>query len=188
MNYLQPTLYEASVTDIDQSSLERSMPGLGGIMFDLDKTLVGQHEATLPEAHLEALITLNGLGLKLGIISNASSQARTDRVLELSDSLSDAIGDEVVAVTSRMVGGKKKPLSPIFDLMSQVADIPNERLCYVGDQIFKDILGANRAGYGGTVLVAPYGQGDDPRVKYLQRPLEAAVRPFLGLPLLTKNF
>lgn len=67
-------------------------------------------------------------------------------------------------------------------------DIPNNRLCHIGDQLLKDIWGANRAGYAGSVLVAPYGEGDDPAVKYLQRPFEATVRPFVGLPFRPKNF
>lgn len=87
-----------------------------------------------------------------------------------------------------MARGKKKPFKPVFKIMSEVMSIPPQNLCYVGDQLLKDVFGANRSGFGGSILVSPYGKGDDPRVKYLQRPLEALIRPVIGLSFLSKNF
>jgi HAD superfamily phosphatase (TIGR01668 family) len=188
MSNLRPTISVASVTEITPSVLSEVLPHVGGVVFDLDKTLVGQHEENIPQRHLDALLALRSAGLALGIISNASSETRTHRVQMMASSIGDVIGTQLTVVTSRMVGGKKKPLRPVFDQLSSNIGIANNRLCYVGDQLLKDILGANRAEYAGTVLVAPYGHGDDPRVKYLQRPIEALIRPLVGVPLFTKNF
>lgn len=185
---LRPTYYVKSVAEMNPSEYLQYMPGLQGMAFDLDKTLVGQHEETLPSSHIDTLAAIGELGLRVGLISNAASAERTERVKAMADYMSEIVGSEVVAVTSRMVSGKKKPLRPVFDEFSRRSEILNEHLLFVGDQIFKDILGANRAGYAGTVLVAPYGHGDDWRVKFFQRPVEAAIRPLLGVPFLTKNF
>ena len=81
-----------------------------------------------------------------------------------------------------------KPNRALFDNTAAELGIAAARICHGGGQILKDIYGAHRAGYGGTVLVAPYGEGDHPGVRYLQRPLEALLRPALGLPFLTRDF
>jgi hypothetical protein len=42
---------------------------------------------------------------------------------------------------------------------------------------------------GGALLVARYGEGDDWRVRYLQRPtIEVVARLAMGLPLLQRNY
>lgn len=191
MSNLRPSHCVASVAllnPIDSEHFRDVFAQFDGVTWDLDKTLVGQHEDTLPPAHSEVMLALNALGKRQGLISNASSEHRTSRVLRIADGLSNLLGREIAVVTSRMVGGKKKPLRPAFDKMANNLGLENEQLCHVGDQLLKDVLGANRAGYGGSVLVAPYGLGDDPGVKYLQRPVEALLRPALGLPLLSKDF
>ena len=188
MSNLRPLETVRSVAEICIEDLIVEVPLLAAIAFDLDKTLVGQHETEIPDQHIEALIMMSGLGLHLGLISNAASQQRTERVLGFAETITSLTGRKTVAVTSRMVGGKKKPLTPVFNQFSAETGIDKHRIIYVGDQLFKDVLGANRAGYAGGILVAPYGQGDDPRVKYLQRPLEALVRPLVGAPLSTKHF
>ena len=184
---LRPTQCLASVAELNLQRLASEVPSLNGITWDLDKTLVGQHESVVPEAHLEVMQMISKYGYKQGIISNAGSHERTDRVNTIAKNIGHAIGSKIYVVTSLMVGGKRKPLRPPYDEMSRLMDVPNKHLCHIGDQLLKDIFGANRSGYAGSVLVAPYGEGDDLGVKYLQRPLEAAIRPFLGLPLLSKN-
>ncbi|HUD06505.1 MAG TPA: HAD hydrolase-like protein [Candidatus Saccharimonadales bacterium] len=188
MASLRPTLCFESVGVLDIEVLQQEIPGLEGVVYDLDKTLTHQHGEGMPNAHLDVIGAINELGLVQGIISNAASEEREERVRVFAKGIGAHIGAEVEVVTSRMVGGKKKPLRPVFDKMSELLDIPNEHLCYIGDQLLKDVLGANRAGYGGSVLVAPYGEGDDPRVRFLQRPVEAVIRPFIGLPFLADNF
>jgi HAD superfamily phosphatase (TIGR01668 family) len=176
-----------SVAELTPDLIERHMPEVEGVTFDLDNTLLGQNEYAFSAENVDALITLNAIGYRLGFLSNAQSRGRTNRVHIMAASLSGVI-EEITVVTPSMVEGKKKPFRPIFDKMSEEIGIESEKLCHVGDQLLKDVLGANRAGYGGSVLVAPYGRGDDLLVGLLQRPLEAALRPFLGLPFLTRDF
>lgn len=95
---------------------------------------------------------------------------------------------EVVVSTSFKLSAPGKPNRALFDNTAAELGIAASKICHGGDQILKDIYGANRAGYGGTVLVAPYGKGDHPGVQLVQRPMEALIRPALGLPFLTRNF
>jgi len=188
MSDLKPTLCIGSVAELQPDLLLGQVPGLSAITFDLDKTLTGQHEWSIPYVNIEALIAIDALGLRIGIISNANSRSRTSRVHILADTASGYLDEPIEVVTSLEVGGKKKPLRQPFDKMAEKLAIRNNEMCHVGDQLLKDVLGANRADCGGSVLVRPFGRGDDPRVKYLQRPIEAAIRPLLGLPFLVKNF
>lgn len=187
MSSYKPSMHLGSVAEIDPVLVSTLYPELQAVAFDIDKTLLGQHEAIIPERNMEALLALSSLGLRIGIISNAVTQEREDRVIKLSFDIGYSIGAKVEYVTAFMVGGQRKPARPIFDELSNRFKIPNREICYVGDQLFKDIHGANKAGYGATILVAPYGEGDHPGVKYLQRPAESLVRPFVGLPFLARN-
>lgn len=82
-------------------------------------------------------------------------------------------------VTSRMASKRNHNIH-----IDKTADIRSKTKEYVtlATSFFKDVLGANRSEYGTSVLVAPYGNGDDRLVRYLQRPLEAAIRPAIGSP------
>lgn len=181
---LRPTLVVPGLATIDTEEFLGSLPtDTGGVTWDLDKTLVGQHEEVVPEAHVELLRAVALVGLRQAIVSNANSPQRALRVAAIGDGLSRATGAPMHIVTSSMVSGQRKPKRPIFDEAGRRMRLPNTRIVHVGDQLFKDVLGANRAGYGATVLVPPYGEGDDPRVRFVQRPLERLVRrTLLGLP------
>jgi HAD superfamily phosphatase (TIGR01668 family) len=191
MDMLQPSMCVKSVADLNpelHDDVADKLRGFSGVTWDLDRTLAGHYEEALPREHLAVLIAIKGLGLRQGIISNANRESRDSRVQAIANAMSKAVGDEIFVVTSRMVGGKRKPSRPVFDAMADCMSVSSDRLCHIGDQLLKDVLGANHAGYGGSILVAPYGSGDDWRVKYLQRPVEVVIRPFIGLPLLTRNF
>jgi len=189
MPNLSPTVVAGPLAEYDAATFRGLLPpDIDGVVWDLDKTVVGQDDDWMPQEHINLLKGLADLNLVQGFGSNAKTAERTARVLNIAHRLSSVIGSEIIAVTSRMVDGKKKPLRPIFDLAALKLGIEPEHLCFVGDQLFKDIAGGNNAGYGATVLVPPFGKGDDPRVRYVQRPLETVVRPWVGAPLRTKNF
>jgi HAD superfamily phosphatase (TIGR01668 family) len=187
MSNLKPSLYLRSVADLNPDILKTLCPDIEGAMFDLDRTVVGHHDKFITAGHLAMFISLSEAGLELGFISNAG-QKRANRVQQMADAVSDATGNNTHVVTSHMVNGMRKPLQDPFEKMTEVSGIPRDKLCYVGDQIMKDVLGANRAGYAGSILVAPYGTGDNLAVRLIQRPIEAAIRPLLGMPLLTRDF
>ncbi len=188
MSNLRPNIVVGSVTQLNPEVLIEKHPGVIGIAFDMDKTLTGQHDLTIPDAHLETLQALSEANYELGIISNARDVARTGRVRQIADYASKAIGRELHVVTSVELHGVSKPATLPFTTMSRKMRLDPSQTGYVGDQLFKDILGANRSNYGLSILVTPFGEGDNPGVKYLQRPVESLARVGLGLPFRTKNF
>jgi HAD superfamily phosphatase (TIGR01668 family) len=185
---LRPSLYVGSVAEITPDRLEAAVPGAEGVIFDLDNTLADHHVYTVSDDKIQALLALHGAGKQFGIISNAGTQELSDNVKVTAEILGAQVGAKIHTVTSFEVGGRIKPHPYPFDKMSEKIGIPKDRLCYVGDQILKDVFGPNRAGYAGSILVAPCSKYDSPGVKYLQRPVEAIMRPFLGLPILTESF
>lgn len=76
---LHPTYCLSSVEELSPEALQRTVPNLMGVTWDLDKTLINQHEATVSPEHIAVLKFIKDFGLRQGILSNASSLERTDR-------------------------------------------------------------------------------------------------------------
>ena len=184
---LRPTYTIASFAYIDPKAFKTRFPGIAAVTMDADKTLVGQNEPLIPEAHLKVMKGLQKAGLKLAILSNADNPKRVQRVHGFSKQARE-VGLELAVFTSSMEGHYRKPHTSLYKAAVQSFNLKPEQVVHFGDQILKDVLGANLAGYGGAVLVAPYGKGDHSGVKLLQRPIEALIRPAIGLPLRTKFF
>ncbi|MBH1980514.1 HAD-IIIA family hydrolase [Candidatus Saccharibacteria bacterium] len=183
LDELRPTHIVKGVEGITPSSLDRN--GLGtsaikAIAFDVDGTLMGHHEINVEHDVYRALNDLAEASYKLYIISNAYG----DRVDELKD-MFEYNGVKARVVTPQYVTpageSPKKYRKPHTAMIEDVAANAGGSVLMVGDQMIKDVLSANRADMP-SVLVPRRGDGDDPRVKYLQRPLEAAARKHFGLP------
>jgi HAD superfamily hydrolase (TIGR01662 family) len=188
MSNLKPDIVMGSVTQLNPEAIREDFPGIKAIAFDLDKTLTGQHDPAIPDEHLETIQVLSDAQFNIGIISNARSFVRAGRVHQIKGQIGRAIRSEVFVVTSLELNGVSKPSSEPFEMMAIKMSMQPWQIGYVGDQLFKDILGARRANYGLSVLVAPFGEGDNPGVKYLQRPIESIARLGMGLPFRTKKF
>ena len=87
------------------------------------------------------LISLRNSGLKVGIITNGTSdlQSKKIRLLDL-----EKYTDEILI--SGDIGIQKPDPEP-FNVMSQRLGIPAEELMYVGDHPINDIDGSRNAGY-----------------------------------------
>ena len=123
--------------DIDLAEMKRL--GIGGIIFDLDNTLIPWDSAQiLPEV----MTWLQGLladGLKVGLVSNN----RHRRVREIA-------GRFAIPYVSRAY----KPAKTGFRQVAAAMGLPPEAVAVVGDQLFTDVLGGNRLGMF-TVWVKP---------------------------------
>lgn len=162
--------------------------GFKAVSLDVDKTFMGQHDMELSGDVQEKFIEIDEAGIKFALTSNAPKSHRHERVVEIGRRIGEVIHSEVVISTSFKLSAPGKPNRALFDNTVAELCIPAVRICHLGDQILKDVYGAKKAGYGGTVLVAPYGEGDHPGVRFVQRPIEALLRPALGLPFFTRNF
>ena len=183
LDLLRPTHIAKNVEGITPDALQQA--GLGkhaieAVAFDVDGTLMAHHETIVRHDVYNALRGLAEASYKLFIISNAYG----DRVHELKE-MFEYRGVEAKVLTPEYVTphgeNPKRYRKPGTAMIERAARDAGGDVLMVGDQMAKDVLSANRAGMP-SVLVPRRGDGDDPRVKYMQRPLEALARRQLDLP------
>lgn len=127
--------------------------GVRLVLADLDNTLT-PYEESLPSPSLRQWKEeLEALGITLFVVSNSRKSRRCPDFCQ-------ALGVPYV----RHAG---KPGIKGFLRALEETGIPPEEAIMVGDQIFTDILGANRAGIT-SILVKPIAWGKNPfrRVRY----------------------
>lgn len=94
---------------------------------------------TLHPDVIPALDALKRRGVTLGILSNFSPNC--EQVLELV-----GIHDYFAFFVVSAIAGIEKPDERIFDLTVQAARSPRAEIVYIGDSLFHDVEGAERAG------------------------------------------
>ncbi|MEK9195765.1 MAG: HAD-IIIA family hydrolase [Patescibacteria group bacterium] len=146
--------------------------GYRALSVDVDNTIMPHHGKEIDPLILMALRTLSEMGMPIAFASNAYGE----RAEELKE-IAKTIHESVIVVTTADVSGGDKPQKfrkPKPDMIIEIAKrlgVKSEELLHAGDQQFKDVLSANRAG-AGSLLVSKFGEGGDWRVELLQRPVE----------------
>lgn len=193
MNLVKPTYAVESIAAIDPYLFHELHPEIEALAFDLDKTLVGQHDRVVSHEQLEPLLVWGGeLGLKLAIGSNAGPK-RAARAIEIGLYVGQQVyatqttENGIIVVCSADVGNRRKPDPAIFEEIARLIEVEPPHIAFVGDQLVRDTSGAEAAGYGVQILVKPYGKGENIGTR-LVRMGEAAIRPFLGLPFSARKF
>ncbi|ERN54678.1 MULTISPECIES: YqeG family HAD IIIA-type phosphatase [Alkalihalophilus] len=153
---LLPNKYVKSIFEINLEELKEA--GIKGVITDLDNTLVewDRPEAT-PEVR-EWFKKLQEYGMNVTIVSNNNRR----RVSVFADP------EEVV-----FIHNARKPMRRAFRQACRQMDLQPEETVVVGDQIFTDVLGGNRAGLQ-TILVVPVAKTDGLATK-LNRRMERVV-------------
>lgn len=142
---LIPDRVKESIYDLSPDALRSA--GVRLVLCDLDNTL-SPYEETLPSPRLTAWKeALEEAGVTLFVVSNSRKSHRCPDFCE-------ALGVPYV----RHAG---KPGTKGFRAALARAGVSADQAVMVGDQIFTDILGANRAGIA-TVLVKPMAWGKNP--------------------------
>ena len=135
--FLAPSFYVKSIFEIDLDRLwER---GIRGIITDLDNTLIGWN---VPEPDVRAREWFERIKVK-GFKVCISSNNRAWRVASFVASLG-------IAAIPRASKPRRRSFREAMEIMGTT---PPETVV-IGDQIFTDILGGNRAGLM-TILVVP---------------------------------
>jgi predicted HAD superfamily phosphohydrolase YqeG len=186
MAFLTPDFCVDSFANLPTGAL-REEYGVRGLGLDIDGSLTGHDDMIVPAPHIKKIQEVNEDGIGMVILTNADDDARLARVGTLIDYVRQETDLELPVITSRAIG-RAKPHPAMFYAAAAALGLETGDMAHFGDQLPKDILGAKLARYCATVLCAAYGKGGDPRVEYLQRPLESLVRPFLGLPRQTADF
>ena len=134
------------------------------LLADLDNTLA-PYGAPLPDEKLKAWRDdLSAHGVTLFILSNNRHESRP------------RIFAEGLGVP--YIGHAGKPKTPSFYRAMEQAGVTKEQTAIVGDQIFTDILGGNRAGVT-TILVRPIRLAGNPG-RYLRYAAELPFRLLSG--------
>ena len=134
--------------------------GYRGIVFDVDNTLV-EHGAPVTERAVALFERLRKTGYDTCIISNN----KEPRVRPLAE-----------AVHSKYVSDAKKPSPKNYIKAMECMKTDVNTTFFVGDQLFTDVWGANRAGMM-TILVKPIDKHEEIQI-VLKRYLEKIVLHF----------
>lgn len=153
LNRFYPGEYLDSVYEIAFEQLYEE--GYRGIIFDIDNTLV-PHGAPADERARELFQRLKGLGYQCCLLSN-NKEPRVKRF------------NEDVRVNFIFKAGKPKRGG--YERAMELMGTDRENTLFVGDQIFTDVYGANRAGIR-TFLTKPIHPKEEIQIvlkRYLEK-------------------
>ena len=122
-----PYEYVENVFSIDYKKLYDK--GYRGIIFDIDNTLVHHGDDSTKEID-DLFQTIQNIGFKTLLLSN-NSEKRIKRFIKNIDSL--------------YIHDAKKPKVDNYLKAIEMMNIKKEESIFIGDQIFTDILGANKS-------------------------------------------
>ncbi len=125
-----PDFCVKSVWELDSKFYDEN--NIRAAIFDIDNTLVVHKEKEPTEEVLKYFEFLKSKGIKYAIVSNN----KPERV----DPFCKNLG---IPYASNALKPRKKFLKKIAGELGT----PCENICFVGDQVFTDILGANRMGF-----------------------------------------
>lgn len=123
-----PTQYCESVLTIDYAKLYQL--GYRGLIFDIDQTLVNHGDPATAEVE-ELFRQIQTLGFKTLLLSN-NSQERIEAF--------------TTNIDTAFIPLANKPQPQGFQAALKQLGLPKDQVLMIGDQVFTDILGANRVG------------------------------------------
>ena len=151
--------YFENITKVTPEYLKEK--GIGGIILDIDNTLIGHNVPMPDEKVLRHLRLFEENGLKLCVVSNN----KYERV----KNFSEKIGVEF------FVHEALKPKARGYDAAAKQMGLDKKNIAAIGDQIFTDVWGARRAGCF-AILTKPLHKGGEGFFIALKRVLE---KPFI---------
>ena len=150
---LYPKLYCKKVTDIEIEFLQEN--NIKALILDVDNTLI-DFERNLLNGVQEWYQKLKENNNSCMILSNSN---KVDKV----KTVAETIGIPYIYFAT-------KPLKRGFLKAQKLLDLPFENIAVLGDQIFTDVIGANRCKMF-PILVEPIGEKDYLITK-IKRPIE----------------
>lgn len=154
---LHPKLYVSSIFEIDLEGLKAL--GIRGFIFDLDNTLLPRDCSKFSVETLKWFEKLKNKGFKYCVVSNNGS-SRLEILLK----------DLKIPYIYKAVKPRKAPFLKAVELLG----LKKEEVAVIGDQIFTDMAGGNRAGLY-TILVTPLPGKEYWATELINRRLEKMV-------------
>ena len=137
-----PYEYVDSVFCIDYDALYQK--GYRGIVFDIDNTLVHHGDDSTKE--IDALFqTIQAIGFQTLLLSN-NDEKRVKRFLKNIDSL--------------YICDAEKPKTSGYLKAVEMMNISKGETLFIGDQVFTDILGANKSGMASILVKFIRAEGE----------------------------
>lgn len=158
---LSPMEAAASILEVRGDSLTAAGKKL--VLLDVDNTLLPWKSEDIPQSTFDWIAELKALDVHLCILSNTRHPERLQR-------LSDRLGVPFIR-------GKFKPNPAIYNQALRDFGVKPEEAIMIGDQLFTDVLGANRAGID-AIWVRKMANREFPGTK-ISRLGERIVRPVL---------
>lgn len=152
-----PKGYFQKVSEISIEYLKQNH--IKGIILDVDNTLIDYYKH-MTEETASWIQMLKEKDIKMCILSNSNKKEKVEAV-------ANKLGLEY-----RHWG--MKPLKRGFKKARKMLNLPNEEIAVIGDQIFTDVIGANRMKMF-SILVEPIEEKDI-WVTLLKRPIENLIK------------
>lgn len=153
---LYPKLYCEKITTITPEYLKEN--NIKGLILDVDNTLL-DFDLKLVDGLKEWHDEIKANGIKCIILSNSNKLTKVKMVADLL---------EIPFLKFAM-----KPLKRGFLKAQKELDLPFENIAAIGDQIFTDVIGANRVKMH-SILVKPLAEKDLWMTRF-KRPIEELV-------------
>lgn len=153
---LYPKLYLNNVKEITIELLKQN--NIKGLILDVDNTLINL-EKQLLEGCQEWCNNLKKHGIKMCLLSNTNKVHKVKKVAE-------TLGLEYFYFA-------QKPRKKGFYKAQELLDLKPEEIAVVGDQVFTDVLGANRCNMF-SILTKPLAKKEIWHTK-IKRPFEKIV-------------
>ncbi len=112
----------------------------------------------------QVLAAIQGMGLKIGLISNVNSRAQVPQNLS-----KYGIRHYFDPIVLSCEYGARKPDPAIFHYAARLMNVPTSACVYIGDRIARDIVGAQKAGFRLAVQIEhdfDHGEADDGAVPH----------------------
>ena len=153
---LYPHIYLKNVTELSEELIEKY--GIQAIILDVDNTLINYNGQLLNGVE-NWCKNLKNKGINFCILSNSNKKEKVENVANI--------------LQIKWINFAKKPLKFGFKKAQKILQIEPSKIAVVGDQIFTDILGANRCKMF-SILVEPIEEKDI-FITLLKRPLEKII-------------
>ncbi len=150
---IYPKCYLKKVTDITPEYLVEN--NIRGLILDVDNTLL-DFNLKIIDGLEKWHDNIKKSGVKCIILSNSNKTEKVKMVADL--------------MKISYIKFAKKPLKIGFNKAQKELNIPSENIAVVGDQIFTDVIGANRSKMF-SILVEPIAEKDLWMTR-IKRPLE----------------
>ena len=154
---LYPKIYLNNVKEIAYELLQEN--NIKGLILDVDNTLIDYYK-NMPEGVEQWCKDLQKRNIKFCIASNSNKREKVKGV-------SEKLGIPYVFFA-------KKPLKMGLNKAKNIMGLKSEEVAVVGDQIFTDVLGANRCKMF-SILVEPIKEKDI-LITIIKRPIENFIK------------